>query len=171
MRWGEATDKEYDPHVDRQLIRTLGLPLNVDIRPWNEDDFPTIQGLSQAEGWTTPVDRPTESMRGWHASWPALVATVNGSVVGFVRAVSDHAVTTYIAEILVSPEWRGRGLGVALLSVTQYLCPGTRIDLLATGQSRGFYDKAGFRPFLGYRRSWPEFEALLSPRALPSDRL
>jgi len=162
MRWSKSVDREYNPEAVQQAINIVGLAPNVDIRPWNEDDFPAIQHLSRAEGWSTPIDRPTDAVRGWYGSWPALVAVVDGSVVGFVRAVSDCAVTTYIAELLVIPEWQGYRLGVALLAVTQYLCPGTRLDLLATDQSRTFYDRVGFRPFSGYRRSWAEFTALCS---------
>ncbi len=154
--------REYDPHAIHQVTRSVGLPPDVEIRPWHEDDFPAIQQLSRAEGWTTPIDRTASAIRGWHGSWPTLVAVHDGSMVGFLRAVSDRAVTTYVAEILVTPEWRGCRLGVALLAVTQYLCPGTRLDLLATGQSRTFYDRVGFRLFPGYRRSWAEFESLVS---------
>lgn len=154
-------EREYDPHAIHQVTRSVGLPPDVEIRAWNEDDFPAIQHLSRAEGWTTPIDRPADAVRGWYGSWPALVAVHDGSVVGFLRAVSDCAVTTYVAEIFVTPEWRGCRLGAALLAVAQYLSPGTRLDLLATGQSRTFYDRVGFRLFPGYRRSWAEFESLV----------
>ncbi len=154
-------DREYNPHAVHRVLKAAGLPPDVDIRLWHEDDFPAIQRLSRVEGWPTPVERPGDAIRGWHGSWPALVAVHDGSVVGFLRAVSDGAVTTYVAEILVAPEWRGCRLGVALLAVAQYLCPGTRLDLLATAQSRTFYERIGFRLFPAYRRSWAEFESLL----------
>jgi ribosomal protein S18 acetylase RimI-like enzyme len=130
----------------------------VEIRPWNEDSFPAIQRLSRQEGWSTPIERPDDALRAWKGSRPALVAIANDSVIGFVRCVSDGAVTTYVAEVLVAEEWRGREIGKALLDAAQRLCPGTRLDLLATGQSAAFYERIGFRSFAGYRRSWAKCE-------------
>src|SRR5512134_2433936 len=87
----------------------------VEIRAWAEADFPAIQRLSSAEGWPTPAARPAEALASWHSSHPTLVATVGDKVVGFVRALTDGEVTMYIAELLVAPECRGRGVGRALL--------------------------------------------------------
>jgi GNAT superfamily N-acetyltransferase len=152
-------DRPDASHLVQQAVQAAGLPPGITLRPWHEDDFPAIQRLSLAEGWPTPSNRPADALRSWQAAWPALVALSGGSLIGFIRALSDRAVTTYIAEILVIPEWRGRGVGSALLAVAQHLCPGTRLDLLATAESSPFYQRAGFRQFPGYRRSWAEFAA------------
>jgi GNAT superfamily N-acetyltransferase len=138
------------------VTATLVLPPQATLRPWVDADFPAIQRLSAAEGWPTPVDRPHEALVAWRRSWPALVALHSGAVIGFCRALSDGVVTTYIAEVLVAPEWRGHGLGSALLRASQRLCPGSRLDLLATAASRSFYERRGFRPFAGFRWSWQE---------------
>jgi GNAT superfamily N-acetyltransferase len=134
----------------------LTLPASVVIRAWAEADFPAIQTLSEAEGWPTPRERPGEALAAWQRSWPALVAVMDGALIGFCRALSDGLVTTYIAELLVVPGWRRQGIASALLDVTQRLCPGSRLDLLATEESRGFYARMGFRAFAGFRRSWQE---------------
>jgi GNAT superfamily N-acetyltransferase len=134
----------------------LNLPEGVRIRVWKEGDFPAVQELSRREGWPTPTERPDASLRSWQQSWPRLVAVVDDEVIGFVRAVSDGTVTTYIAEILVVAEWRASGIGRAILNATQLLVPGSRIDLLAMPDSSGFYEHNGFRSFRGYRRSWTE---------------
>ena len=138
-----------------RALAGLRLPPGVAIRPWTDADFPVIQVLSIAEGWTTPRDRPAAALQAWRNSWPALVAMVDGDVIGFVRAVSDGAVTTYVAEVLVVPDWRSKGIASALLESTQRLFPGSRLDLLASATSRGFYEHRRFRPFPGFRRSWP----------------
>jgi ribosomal protein S18 acetylase RimI-like enzyme len=57
-------------------------------------------------------------------------------VVGFLRTLSDGAVTTYVAGLLVAPAWRGRGLGRTLLDACQALVPTTRLDLLAEERTR-----------------------------------
>ncbi|HEX6777218.1 MAG TPA: GNAT family N-acetyltransferase [Ktedonobacterales bacterium] len=140
------------------IIRALKLPNGVTIRPWEEADFLAIQRLSEAEGWPTPLERPEEALQAWRHSWPALVAVADQSVIGFCRALSDGAVTTYVAEVLVAPAWRGQGIASALLEASQRLYPGSRLDLLALPTSRSFYEGAGFRPFAGFRLSWPERE-------------
>lgn len=63
-----------------------------------------IQHLSVAEGWTTPADRPDDALAAWRHSWPSLVALHEGTVIGYSRGLSDGAVTTYIAEVLVAPD-------------------------------------------------------------------
>ena len=141
------------PGVQRQiaaLASALTLPAGVTVPAWTEADFPAVQRLSAAEGWTTPLDRPAAARQAWQHSWPALVAVADRAVIGFLRGLSDGGVTVYVAEVLVAPAWRGRGLGAALLELAQRLNPGARLDLLATAASRSFY---------GYRLSWAEREA------------
>ena len=104
------------------LAATLTLPVGVSIRAWDETDFPAIQTLAQAEGWSTPRERPGEALTAWQRSWPALVAVVDGALIGFCRALSDGDVTTYVAELLVAPGWRRRGIATALLDMVKDGC-------------------------------------------------
>jgi GNAT superfamily N-acetyltransferase len=134
-------------------LRGIAVPSGISLRPWNAADFAAIQALSAAEGWTTPAERPDASLASWHAAWPAIIAEADGRVVGFLRALSDGAVTTFVAELLVAPSWRGRGLGRALLDACQALAPTTRLDLLAEPAAAEFYTQVGFRAFAGFRRS------------------
>lgn len=153
----DTSDKRHDIEA---VARALALPRGVALRAWEESDFPAVQRLSAAEGWPTPLDRPGDSLEAWRHSWPTLAAVINGEVIGFLRALSDGMVTTYVAELLIAPEWRRQGLASALLDVSQRLCPGSRLDLLATTTSRPFYERAGFRPFAGFRRGWLDREAI-----------
>jgi GNAT superfamily N-acetyltransferase len=142
---------------DRQVVAALSrvpLPAGLTIRTWLPADFPAIQRLSAVEGWPTPTQRPDEALVAWLASWPALVAATQDQVIAFLRALSDGAVTTYVDELLVAPQWRGQGVGSALLEVCHELAPGTRLDLLAGGQAERFYVGRGFRRFMGFRKSW-----------------
>lgn len=142
-------------------LGTICLPAGITLRLWQDTDFPAVQRLSAQEGWSTPIERPVAAIEAWRNSWPALVMISDDQVVGFLRAVSDGAVTTYVAEVLVVPDRRGQGIGSALLATAQRLCPGCRLDLLSTEGSGAFYDGVGFRPFPGYRRSWRELSPLL----------
>ena len=136
-----------------EVCRGLDLPPGVTVRAWEEADFPAVQKLYGAEGWRTPIDRPDEALNAFRHSWPVLVAVADGSIIGLVRSLSDGAVTTYVAEVLVCPAWRGRGVGSALLDVCQRLCPRARLDLLCTEDVRSFYERRRFREFIGFGRS------------------
>jgi ribosomal protein S18 acetylase RimI-like enzyme len=139
---------------DEQVILALSglcIPEGVTIRAWDEDDFTAIQRLSAREGWMTPCERPRESFASWQHSWPALVAVSGAELVGFIRAITDGSVSTYVCELLVAADWRGRGIGIGLLAVCHHLYPTTRLDLLAGEESQHFYKRLGCRESYGFR--------------------
>ncbi|HEY7693571.1 MAG TPA: GNAT family N-acetyltransferase [Gaiellaceae bacterium] len=71
----------------------------------------------------------------------------DGRQVGFCRAVSDGASVTYLADVYVLPEHRGRGLGVEL--VREMIDNGpyaARRWLLHTRDAHGLYGRFGFGP-------------------------
>jgi ADP-ribose pyrophosphatase YjhB (NUDIX family) len=138
--------------LDWAALGDCRAPAGVSLRPWDSADSAAITALSTAEGWLTAAERPEEHLVSWRSAWPALVAVADGVVIGFLRAVSDGAVTTYVAGLLVAPEWRGRGVGGALLDACQALAPSTRLDLLAEPDAVAFYGRAGFRAYAGFRR-------------------
>lgn len=140
----------------RDVPAVASPPDNVTIRPWAVTDMAAIGQLSAAEGWTTVQQRPDAALAAWRRSDLTLVAEAGGDAVGFLRALTDGAVTTYVAELLVAPPYRGRGIARAMLDACQRAHPGTRLDLLATTDSRDVYPRVGFRPFPGYRRGWGE---------------
>jgi ribosomal protein S18 acetylase RimI-like enzyme len=141
------------------VAATVRLPPGVELRAWTAADFGAVQTLSTAAGWVTLQERPAEGLQAWTRSWPTLVVVHGERVIGFLRAVSDGSVTTYVAELLVAPGWRRQGLATALVEAAHRLVPGSRLDLLTTGASRGFYERLGFRRFLGFRMGWGEREA------------
>jgi len=126
----------------------------ITIRSWQDDDFPTIQHLTCIEGWPTPSERPADVLNAWRYSYPALVAIHNEQVIGFLRAISDGFVTTYICELLVEENWRDQGIGRALLNACHQQVPGTRLDLLSTEHADPFYEANRFRRFNGFRKSY-----------------
>jgi GNAT superfamily N-acetyltransferase len=71
----------------------------------------------------------------------------DGELVGFTRTVSDGHVHSYLADVFVLEEHRGRGLGVRLVRFTVDEGPyaGTRW-LLHTADAAGLYAKSGFGP-------------------------
>jgi GNAT superfamily N-acetyltransferase len=72
---------------------------------------------------------------------------LDGAQVGFCRAVSDDASLTYLADVYVLPDHRGRGLGVEL--VREMIDNGpyaTRRWLLHTRDAHELYRRFGFGP-------------------------
>ncbi len=127
----------------------------IQLRCWSEADFPAIQRLSALEGWPTPNSRPEESLIAWQNSWPTLVVLEGENVIGFVRGLTDGEITTYIAELLVDPRYRGKGLGRLLLEACHALHPHTRLDLISTEEALPFYKRNGFRGVgAGVRKSY-----------------
>jgi GNAT superfamily N-acetyltransferase len=71
----------------------------------------------------------------------------DGRQVGFCRAVSDDASVTYLADVYVLAEHRGRGLGVELvLEMIENGPYARRRWLLHTGDAHDLYRRFGFRP-------------------------
>jgi ribosomal protein S18 acetylase RimI-like enzyme len=142
----------------RQLAGALAqvtLPEGIAIRPWTEADVSGIQRISSAEGWPSPTERPDDTLFAWQHSWPALVAIDGETVVGFVRGLTDGAISIYIAEMAVDAQQRGRGIGRALLDTCHFLYPTTRLDLLSVDDAQAFYKACGFRAvYQGMRKSY-----------------
>jgi ribosomal protein S18 acetylase RimI-like enzyme len=71
----------------------------------------------------------------------------DGRQVGFSRSLSDLHVRSYLADVYVLPEHRGRGLGVELVrfSVEEGPLAGTAW-LLHTADAHGLYERFGFGP-------------------------
>ena len=70
-----------------------------------------------------------------------------GRQIGFARAVSDGASVTYLPDVYVLPEYRGRGLGVEL--VREMVENGPYSDkrwILHTADAHRLYEKFGFGP-------------------------
>lgn len=126
-------------------LKTMTIPPGIQLRCWAEADFPAVHHLSALQGWPTAHNRAEEALIAWQHSWPALVITEEESIIGFVRGLTDGKITTYIAELLIDPRHRGKGLGRLLLDVCHALHPHTRLDLISTEEADPFYKAHGFR--------------------------
>ena len=68
-----------------------------------------------------------------------------GRQVGFCRAVSDGVSITYLADVYVLPEYRGRGLGVELVREMVERGPFAELRwILHTADAHELYAKVGF---------------------------
>jgi GNAT superfamily N-acetyltransferase len=75
------------------------------------------------------------------------VDRVSGRAVGMGRAISDGVSDAYIQDLVVLPEYRGRGIGGAILGRILAACRDRGIGwigLIAEGGSGEFYRRLGF---------------------------
>ena len=73
-----------------------------------------------------------------------------GKLVGFARVISDYATTYYLCDVVVDPDYRGRGLGAALVSHIESLpeYEGLR-GILVTRDAHALYEKFGYEVLNG----------------------
>ena len=71
-------------------------------------------------------------------------------LVGFARVISDGATTYYLCDVVIDPEYRGHGLGTALVAhiVSRPEFAGLR-GLLITRDAHALYRKFGFETVEG----------------------
>lgn len=67
------------------------------------------------------------------------------NLAGFARVITDYATTWYLCDVIIDPEYRGQGLGKALVShiVSSLELSGLR-GLLLTKDAHGLYRQYGF---------------------------
>ena len=91
---------------------------------------------------------------GTRARFTAFVAEQAGAVVGMVTASERYytswaGCTLYIQDIYVDPEWRGRGIGAALIGCVAALAlecrsPLVELTVREDNPARGLYGRLGF---------------------------
>ncbi len=81
----------------------------------------------------------------WKNSNPRVAARVDGRLAGLARAITDGHTTLYVCDLLVHPDFQGRGLAGQLMD---RLCEplGTiyQTVLLTDPETIPFYEKQGF---------------------------
>lgn len=119
-------------------------------------DVPAIAGLLQTTYWAAhrSVEQIAESLR--HSTCLALMD--GGRTVGFVRAITDHSVNSYICDFVIAESHRGGGLGTWMLQVLMAHPTLARTQqLLITRDAQTFYEQHEFRqhPFVCMKRPAP----------------
>jgi GNAT superfamily N-acetyltransferase len=66
--------------------------------------------------------------------------------IGFTRIVGDDATFAWVCDVYIHPDHRGQGLGVWLMECTMaHPAMDVRLQLLATRDAHGLYEKFGFQ--------------------------
>ncbi len=121
------------------LMQSPHAPL---IRALRAEDLPDALGLSTAAGWNQQIADWT-TLRAL-AGDGAFAAVSGPRVVGTALAI-DYGPFAWIAMMLVTPAWRGQGLGRRLLEAALRTVPdGRPVRLDATEAGRPLYRSHGF---------------------------
>jgi ribosomal protein S18 acetylase RimI-like enzyme len=109
------------------------------------EEYEQARLLLQANDWGPRVQDPELFRELVARSHVTLVAVEDNLVVGFLRAISDGIFNGYISMVVVAREYRGRGVGTAL--VQQAMGDNDRMTwVLRAGRTgvSAFYEKLGF---------------------------
>ena len=100
----------------------------------------------EREWWTNDRERP-DIERMLDGSDLVLSATAAGRLVGFVRAITDGVYRGKIFDLIVDPDWRGKGLGIELIERAHahpILAGCKRISLICVEDMVPFYEARGY---------------------------
>jgi len=116
-------------------------------------DVPAIAALVRTAFWAghRGVEQIAESL----AHSTCLALTEGGRTVGFVRALTDHSVNSYICDFVIAESHRGQKLGTWMLEVLMAHPALARTQqLLVTRDAEVFYLDHGFvrHPMVCMRR-------------------
>lgn len=120
----------------------------MNVRPIRPEEFELARKLLSACGWTKKVEDLEVFATSVRASQIALVAEIDGQVVGFLRAITDGVFNGYISMVAVAPEHRGSGIGKALLAAA--MGENTNITWVLRADREGVQD---FYTSLGFEKS------------------
>jgi GNAT superfamily N-acetyltransferase len=107
-----------------------------------------LQGLLRSVGWADD-DRTDRAARALAGARAGVVAIAGERAVGSGMVLGDGATFAYLKDIIVRPEWQGRGIGTrivaALLAILRRPDPAGMLVTLFTGQHLAdFYERFGF---------------------------
>lgn len=89
---------------------------------------------------------PEEHRRAFEGSFCRVFLFDEARLVGFGRAISDGSTQAAIYDIVVLPEYQGKGLGKLLMTRLLDRLAGCNVILYANPGKEGFYAGLGFRP-------------------------
>jgi ribosomal protein S18 acetylase RimI-like enzyme/predicted FMN-binding regulatory protein PaiB len=104
--------------------------------------------LLEGQYWTTGIARDVLARAQLGASAWLGARDQDGRLVATARANSDGARHAYVADVAVAPEYRGQGLGEAVvrLLLDHPAVRGAGLVRLATRDAQPFYERFGFQP-------------------------
>ena len=112
---------------------------------------PTVEEYRQlrsAAGWNELTEEGLAA--GLSSALYSCIVEHDGAVVACGRVVGDGGMYFYVQDVIVLPEFHGRGLGAQVMgAIVDYLEGAARtgafVGLMAASGVEGFYERYGFR--------------------------
>jgi len=119
--------------------------VKVEFRPSTVSEYKRLRRLV---GWPETEDGPTE--KALRNSLFSVVATEQDTVLGIGRVIGDGGLYFYIQDLIVHPDFQGKGIGTSLMSylmehIMANAKSGAFIGLMAAKGLDAFYERYGFR--------------------------
>jgi GNAT superfamily N-acetyltransferase len=115
-------------------------------------DLDEVCALLATSYWAK--NRPREIIEAAVAASVCFSLFHHGRQVGFARAVTDHATFTWVCDVIIHPDHRGRGLGKWMMACfLDHPRLQTISQLLRTEDAHGLYERFGFKRVEAMRRS------------------
>ena len=118
------------------------------VKKWPNEE---IVALYKSAGWWSRSYDPSAIQRMIKGS-SAFVVAINsssGKAIGMGRIISDGISDAYIQDLVVLPEYRGKGVGTQILDVLLDCCLSKGmvwIGIISEPGQDGFYSSLGFKP-------------------------
>ena len=111
-----------------------------------EGDIETdeVIALYKANGWSS-AEKPEKLMPALNNSDALVTARISGKLVGIGNAISDGSLVVYYPHMLVHPDYKGKGVGRAMMKLFQRKYVSFHQQMLtADVDAVGFYKSLGF---------------------------
>ena len=115
----------------------------MDIKYTVRDEMLNVREFIDLANNVWPKDYKEEEIRIALSNTINITARDNGKLVGCVRILTDYTFFGTITEILVLPEYQGRGIGRFLMRLVEENTP-TNLYFGARPGKEKFYDKLGY---------------------------
>jgi ribosomal protein S18 acetylase RimI-like enzyme len=85
------------------------------LRDFKPSDLGSVHQIIIANGWAHRIESAEYLQRLLRASHRTAVASLDGQILGFARAITDGLSNGYLSMVVVAEPWRRRGVGRALV--------------------------------------------------------
>lgn len=106
------------------------------------------QWLSEDSYWAQGRSRETQDQAIDGSRNFGIYETNSGDQVAYARVITDGVTFAWLCDVFVTPEVRGRGIGVALIErvINVFEPLNLKRMLLSTADAHGLYSRFGFEP-------------------------
>jgi len=111
-----------------------------------------LQALFRSVNWNNIADYPDKAVTAMANSGLVVSAWDGNRLVGLVNAIDDGVFTAFVDNLLVDPEYQGKGIGRQLLQqIISHYRGKMDVGLVSPKSNSGFYEKAGMQQVNGVR--------------------